>query len=167
MQPLNQQVIIRQLEQLLVRLQGKNHLAGDITLGRQVFDVGLFPQPRTHLSQYLGDCLTELDQLKGQSGVTPRFQWQVERLTARCQALVKVITAPNSLPPPTISKEQELAGYERRLIEKVARLQAAASSATTLPAQQQFLHELTFTEQRLARCQAAQHAQRWRNLLSD
>ncbi len=65
---------------------------------------------------------------------------------------------------PANSRQQELAGFERRLLDMVADLEARAASATGFQEQQQLLSTLETTRQRLERCQTAQKNSSWQEI---
>ena len=161
---MNQKVIINQLHKLLDHLAQQVKRSGNPRLKKMSFQRPLFKHSHPLLSGYLDECRASLASLEQDAHSATVKTWQLEHLVEQCQALEKVL---NSLPidrKAATTQQEQLAGYERRLLEMVAELEEKVATATGFQEQQQFLLTLDITRQRLERCQTAQKDYSWKKL---
>jgi len=161
---MNQKVVINQLHKLLELLARQITQLGATRLKQVSFERQLFKKQHVTLQDYLNECRASLTTIEQKGSVSASQAWQLEHLTAQCQAIQKVINTMIGQQRPANSRQQELAEFERRLLDMVADLEARAASATGFQEQQQLLSTLETTRQRLERCQTAQKNSSWQEI---
>ncbi|SEQ73675.1 Primosomal replication protein N'' [Rosenbergiella nectarea] len=159
---MNQKVVVSQLRKLLEHLTyqvkglSNSHLK---TLG---FERQLFKNHYSTLNGYLEECVQTLNRIEHNTLHLSSTQWQLEHLVEQCQAIQKVIYTLPAGKRQVLTPQEELAGYERRLLKMVADLEHQVATATGFQEQQQLLSTLEMTQQRLNRCQTAQKDYSWK-----
>ncbi|KMV73792.1 primosomal replication protein PriC [Rosenbergiella epipactidis] len=159
---MNQKVVINQLRKLLEHLTRQVKELGNPRLKTIGFERKLFKNHYSTLGDYLGECNDTLNTLELNSMNLPSTPWQLEHLLEQCQAIQKVIHTLPTKKKQAVTPQDELAGYERRLLQMVADLEHQVATATGFQQQQQLLSRLEMTQQRLERCQMAQKDYSWK-----
>ncbi|WP_241622322.1 primosomal replication protein PriC [Rosenbergiella australiborealis] len=162
---MNQKVVISQLRQLLKYLSQQVELVGNPRLKQISFDRQLFKEQYPTLDKYIYFCVNTLNKIE-ENEQKSTSQWQIEHLLTQCQAIQKVIFTLPKHKKNTFTQQEELAGYERRLLKMVADLDVQIAQASSFHEQQQLLSTLDITRQRLHRCQMAQKDYAWKKIVS-
>ena len=159
---MNQKVVINQLRKLLEHLTCQVKGLGNPRLKTLSFERQLFKNRYSTLSDYLRECAETLNKLEFSEPNMSYTPWQLEHLLEQCQAIQKVIYTLPARKNQAVTPQEELAGYERRLLQMVAALEHQVATATGFHEQQQLLSRLEITQQRLERCQMAQKDYSWK-----
>ncbi|WP_241645413.1 primosomal replication protein PriC [Rosenbergiella metrosideri] len=163
---MNHKVVINQLRRLLKHLTSQVKERGNPRLKTIGFERKLFKNHYSTLGEYLGECADTLNTLELNSLNMPSTPWQLEHLLEQCQAIQKVIYTLPTHKNQAVTPQDELAGYERRLLQMVADLEHQVATATGFQQQQQLLSRLEITQQRLERCQTAQKDYSWKKTVT-
>ncbi|MBT0729680.1 primosomal replication protein PriC [Rosenbergiella nectarea] len=159
---MNQKVVINQLRKLLEHLSYQVKRLGNPRLKTLGFERRLFKNYHSTLDGYLQECVDTLNKLEHNDLSLSSHPWQLEHLVEQCQAIQKVIYTLPAGKKQLLTPQEELAGYERRLLKMVADLEHQVATATGFQEQQQLLSTLEITQQRLVRCQTAQKDYSWK-----
>lgn len=163
---MNQKVVINQLRKLVDHLTNQVKELGNPRLKAIGFERQLFKNHYATLNGYLQECAHTLNNLEQSDLSLSTKQWQLEHLVEQCQAIQKVIHTLPAGKINTVTPQEELAGYERRLLKMVADLEHQVATASGFHEQQQLLSTLASTRQRLTRCQTAQKDYSWKKNVS-
>jgi len=159
---MNQKVVIDQLRKLLEYLTSQVKALGNPRLKAIGFERQLFKNHYSTLNDYLRECVATLNKLELNTLNPSAISWQLEHLFEQCQAIQKVIYTLPASQNQIMTAQEELAGYERRLVKMVNDLEQQVATAVGFQEQQQLLARLEMTQQRLKRCQTAQKDYSWK-----
>ena len=159
---MNQKVVIDQLRKLLEYLTSQVMALGNPRLKAIGFERQLFKNHYPTLNDYLRECVATLNKLELNTLNRSAIPWQLEHLFEQCQAIQKVIYTLPARQNQIMTAQEELAGYERRLVKMVNDLEQQVATAVGFQEQQQLLARLAMTQQRLKRCQTAQKDYSWK-----